>query len=135
MDKKLLIPSTAKSNTSKTALKDSSTQGKDQKPATASKVPLSRRGLDVKIEKSIIKAKPSEEVLAEIQIFPIERTHLDRVFELLKATAPNKSPNDAEFIIVDDLTHILTKLNFLMSKAEIDLMLWVILSLIKIINM
>jgi len=78
-----------------------------------------------KNERLADKEKSSEERLAEVEIYPIERVHLDRVFELMSTAAPNKSKEDKGYITADDIAKILLDLKFKMSRAEIELMIWV----------
>lgn len=79
-----------------------------------------------KNDRNAEREKSSEERLAEIEIYPIERVHLDRVFELMSTAAPNKSKEDkGEQITADDIAKILLDLKFKMSRADIDLMIWV----------
>lgn len=67
----------------------------------------------------------SEELLAQVEIMPIEKVHLKRVFDLLCNASGRKS--DEPYFDADDIQVILgkDKLNYQMSKKEIDLMIWV----------
>jgi len=129
MEKKLLLPSANKSGTIKaqttsdpknTSGQLSQTTKKDSKASTTTRKPI-----DVKTDKLASKSKPSEEILAEVQIFPIERQHLDRVFNLLSNASPKSYAKDEKpYISLEDITAILEKLDFKMHRSEIELMIW-----------
>ena len=121
MEKKLLFGTTGSLSKTSILTKDPkvttiSSKDSKQPPPTADGI------------KKTLKNKSTEEILEEVNIFAVERVHLDRVFDLLSQQTPNKSEEDRTYITKNDIMHILSenKLNYKMLPSEIDLMIWVI---------
>jgi len=77
-----------------------------------------------KAKKKQEKEMSSEEMLGQVELMPIERLRLNHVFNLLCQASGN--PKEEKYFDADDLQAILAKdkLNYQMSKKEIDLMIW-----------
>ena len=117
MEKKLLTGTISKNLSSTKDLKASTQTLKDVKQPPQS----------AESAKKTLKNRSTEELLEEVNIFAIERVHLDRVFDLLSNQTPNKTEDEKKYITKYDLMHILSenKLNYKMLPSEIDLMIWV----------
>ena len=120
MEKKLLFGTTG-------SLSKTLTLTKDAKILTHSSKDIKQPPPTAEIAKKTLKNKSTEELLEEVNIFAVERVHLDRVFELLSQQTPNKSEEDKMYITKYDIMHILSenKLDYKMLPSEIDLMIWV----------
>jgi len=76
------------------------------------------------------KEMSSQEKLALVEIKPIEKNALDKVFNRLCKATPKFVDSDKEYFVAEDIAKVLSDLKFKMTKHEIDLMIWVNLSLL-----
>lgn len=79
-----------------------------------------------KPDRNAEREKSSEEKLADVLIYPVERARLDKVFEKMSTAATNKPKEDKDFITAQDIAKILAELKFKITMSEIDLMIWVL---------
>lgn len=78
-----------------------------------------------KPDRNAEREKSSEEKLADVLIYPVERARLDKVFEKMSTASTNKIKEDKDFITAQDIAKILAELKFKITMSEIDLMIWV----------
>jgi len=71
------------------------------------------------------KEMSSQEKLALVDIKPIEKNALDKVFHRLCKATPKFFDGDKEYFVAEDIAKVLIDLKFKMTKHEIDLMVWV----------
>jgi len=70
------------------------------------------------------KEMSSQEKLALVDIKPIEKNALDKVFHRLCKATPKFFDGDKEYFVAEDIAKVLIDLKFKMTKHEIDLMVW-----------
>jgi hypothetical protein len=78
--------------------------------------------------------KSSEEKLADVMIYPVEKARLDKVFEKMSTAYTGKKKDKEPTITAQDIAKILEELKFKITMSEIDLMIWV-LSLLLFITL
>jgi len=95
--------------------------GSPQKTKTPVKIP------DHNNSRKAQKEMSSQEKLALVEIKPIEKSALDKVFNRLCRARLDKDKRDSakDYFVADDIAKVLQDLNFKMTRHEIDLMIWV----------
>lgn len=82
----------------------------------------------VKLENSkpqkSVKEMSSFEKFSSVEIKPIEKIALDKVFNRLCKATPKKDSIE-NYFVAEDIVKVLTDLKFKMTRQEIDLMIWV----------
>ncbi len=104
--------------------KDTSFSGPGS-PQKATKAPV--KIPDHNASRKAQKEMSSQEKLALVEIKPIEKSALDKVFNRLCRARLDKDKRDSakDYFIADDIAKVLQDLNFKMTRHEIDLMIWV----------
>jgi len=72
------------------------------------------------------KEMSSQEKLSLVEIKPIEKSALDKVFNRLCRARLDKDKRDSakDYFVAEDIAKVLLDLNFKMTRHEIDLMIW-----------
>ena len=104
-------------------------QGSATSPLQSSKLGKSMLGADtIKVENAkpqkSVKEMSSFEKLSAVEIKPIEKIALDKVFNRLCRATPKKDGVE-NYFVAEDIVKVLTELKFKMTRQEIDLMIWV----------
>ena len=71
------------------------------------------------------KEMSSQEKLSLVEVKPIEKAALDKVFNRFCRATPKREEYTPAYFTAEDVAKVLIELQFKMTKHEIDLMIWV----------